>query len=102
MTRAAAIVHALPPKNTALRTGTGPSVLLATAALAFVAGTAMATAIHGLMPAANPPFANSHALEIRHGLASSGSFSLTDPSVPEASKVFDGVVATSAESAPTF
>lgn len=102
MSHAAAINHALPSKSAVLRLGTGPSVLLAMAALAFAAGTALAPAIHGLMPAANPPAANSHALEIRHALASSGSLALTEPSVPDASKVLAGAVATGAEPAPTF
>ena len=55
MSDAPAIVHTMPSGFTSLQIGAGLSMLLATAALAFVAGAATATAILGHSTDATQP-----------------------------------------------
>lgn len=97
MSDAPAIVHTTPSKITSSQIRTGRSALLATAALAFVAGVATATAVLD-----HSTDASSQALTIPHAFASMGGGSGQDASVPDASKVFAGKALDAEEQAPTF
>ncbi len=102
MPDAATLVHNGPSKTTWHRSAAGPSVVLATAALAFVAATAMSTAILGTGPHASSPAAGSQVLDVRQAAASMSGFASQDTSVPDASQVFAGGPSTVAEPTPTF